>query len=104
LYKHPINITRIKKDKKFEETDLVLVEKPIDIFINSNPLVNIVCLPKDFKELALGFIYSVGLIDTIDDVKEIVIKEEEEKIEITLLESILNLLIRVVGYLRHGEP
>ncbi len=92
MYKRSIKITRIKKDKKFEETDLVLVEKAIDLFINLNPLVNIVCLPKDLKELALGFIYSVGLIDNIKEVKEILIKEQEERIDITLIDSKFNLL------------
>lgn len=91
MYKRSVKITRIKKDKKFEETDLVLVEKAIDLFINLNPLVNIVCLPKDLKELALGFIYSVGLIDNIKEVKEILIKEQEERIDITLIDSKLNL-------------
>ncbi|MFW9952585.1 MAG: formate dehydrogenase accessory sulfurtransferase FdhD [Candidatus Thorarchaeota archaeon] len=92
MYKKSFSITRIKKDKKFKDTDEVLVEKPIDIIINSNPLVNIVCLPKDLKELALGFIYSIGLIDSINDIKDIIISELEEKIDINLIESKINLL------------
>jgi FdhD protein len=92
LYKKSVPITRIKKDNKIKETDLVLVEQPIDLFINSNPLVNIVCLPKDLRELALGFIFSIGLIDSINDVKKISIKEQEGKIEIELIDSKISML------------
>ena len=50
--------------------DEVLVETPIDILINSKPLVNIVCLPKDLQDLAVGFLFSVGLIDSVNEVKD----------------------------------
>ncbi|MFX0008694.1 MAG: formate dehydrogenase accessory sulfurtransferase FdhD [Candidatus Hermodarchaeota archaeon] len=92
MYKRSISTTRIKKGKKIKEMDEVLVETPIDIFINSQPLVNIVCLPKDLQDLALGFLFSVGLIDSVNDVKDIVIDEQEQKVELTLDDSKLDLL------------
>lgn len=92
MYKRSISTTRIKKSKKIKEMDEVLVEKPIDIFINSKPLVNIVCLPKDLQDLALGFLFSVGLIDSVNQVKDIVIDEQEEKVELVLDDTKLDLL------------
>ena len=52
MFKRSVNITRIKKNEKIEEQDTVLVESPIDLHVNSEPLVNIICLPKNLKELA----------------------------------------------------
>ena len=53
MFKRSVNITRIKKSEKIEEHDTVLIESPIDLHVNSEPLVNIICLPNDLKELAV---------------------------------------------------
>jgi len=92
LFKRKVNITRIKKDVKEDLQDIVLIETPIDLFINSEPVANIICLRKDLKELAFGFLFSIGVINSADDVKEIKISELDSNIHITLQNSInLNL-------------
>lgn len=87
MYKRRIKVHQVKKNKIREISDIVLVEKPIDILVNSDPLVNIMCLPKDLKELATGFLYSSGLIDSINDIVGIGIDNINNKIEIQLEES-----------------
>ena len=59
MFQKKVNITRVHKEVKKEEMDTVLIESPIDIFVNSEPLVNIICLNKDLKELTVGFLFSV---------------------------------------------
>lgn len=88
MFKRSVNITRIKKSEKIEEHDTVLIESPIDLHVNSEPLVNIICLPNDLKELAVGFLFSVGIINSIEDIKEIIIEELENKISVELKDSI----------------
>ena len=88
MFKRKVNITRIKKDVKEELQDIVLIETPVDIFINSEPIANIICLRKDLKELAYGFLFSIGVINSIDDVKEFKISELDNNIYITLQNSI----------------
>jgi FdhD protein len=88
LFKRSVNITRIKKSEKENTQDIVLVESPIDIIVNSEPLVNIICLPKDLRELAIGFLYFIGIINTIDDIREIKIDELDNQIFINLNDSI----------------
>lgn len=88
MYKRSVKITRIKKDESVQMEDSVLIESPIDISINSIDLVNIICLPRDLKELAIGFLYSIGIINTIDDVKEIQVDELDNKIAVTLNENL----------------
>ncbi len=87
MFKRKLNILRIKKSEKEKTLDTILIEKFIDISVNSEPLANIVCLPLDLKELAVGFLFSIGIIDTIDEIKEIKINELENKIDIDLYNS-----------------
>ena len=84
MYQRKVNITRIKKNEKIDELDTVLIESPIDIIVNSEPLVNVICLPKDLRELTVGFLYSIGLIDSIDDIENIEVNELEGKILVDL--------------------
>ena len=88
MFKRKVNITRIKKDKKEDLQDTVLIEAPVDIYINSEPIVNIICLRKDLKELAFGFLFSIGVINSADDVKEIKTSELDNNIYVTLQNSI----------------
>lgn len=84
MYKRKIHITRIKNKKKSELIDDVLIEQSLDIYVNSEPLVNILCLPIDLKDLAIGFLYSVGIINSFDDIKNINLDEQEFEIYIQL--------------------
>ena len=90
MFKRKLNILRIKKSIEEKTLDTILIERFIDISVNSEPLVNIVCLPLDLKELSVGFLFSIGIIDTIDEIKEIKINELENRIDIDLYNSKLS--------------
>lgn len=101
MFKRPVKITRIKKEERSEIRDIVLIESPVDLIVNSEPLVNIICLPKDLKELSVGFLFSIGIINSIEDIKEVKIDEIENQIYVELSDSISfevkNLDINPVG-------
>lgn len=88
LFKRKVKIFRIQKDRKEEIDDIVLYETPIDLYVNSKQIVNIICLAKDLKELAIGFLYSLGIIESIKDIKEINVNELESSIYVILREDI----------------
>jgi len=88
MYQRKVNITKIHKGVKREEIDLVLIESPIDIIVNSEPLVNIICLNKDLKELTAGFLFSIGIINTIEDLSKIKIDQIEGKVYVELEKSL----------------
>ena len=88
MFQKKVKITRIHKGEKMEELDTVLLESPIDIFINSKPLVNIICLKKDLKELAVGFLFSIGIINGIDDINIIKIDNVKGQVYVELVEAI----------------
>ncbi len=88
MFKRKINITRINKTKKEEIVDVILYESAIDLFVNSEPLVNIICLPKDLKELSVGFLFSIGVINSINDIEEIDVNELEYSVHVKLNDNI----------------
>jgi FdhD protein len=88
VFKRSVNITRIKKNERIDERDTVLIEQPIDLAVNSEPLANIICLPSDLKELAMGFLFSIGIVNSIKDIKEIKVDELDNKIDVILQSSI----------------
>jgi len=88
LFKRKVKIFRIKKDKKEEIEDIVLYESPIDLYVNSEQIVNIICLSKDLKELSVGFLFSVGIINSIGDIKEIIVDELENSVNVNLNNNI----------------
>ncbi len=88
MYQRKVNITKIHKGVIKEEIDLVLIESPIDIVVNSEPLVNIICLNKDLKELTAGFLFSIGIINTLEDISKIKIDQVEGKVYVELEKSL----------------
>lgn len=88
MYKRSVKISRINKSNKENTQDIVLVESPIDLIVNSDPLVNIICLPKDLKELSVGFLFSIGIINSITDIKEVRVNELENQIYVELSDSL----------------
>lgn len=87
LYKRNVNITKIIKNELREEIDSVLIETPINVLINDIPIVNLTCLPKDLKELAIGFLYSINILNSMNQVKNINVDEINGKVDIYLKDS-----------------
>lgn len=88
MFKRSVTISRIKKNQKTDFEDTVLIEEPIDIYVNSEALVNIICLPHDLKELSIGFLYSIGIINSIKEIKKLKVNTLENSVHITLIDNI----------------
>jgi len=86
-FKRKVNITKIKKEQKVDEIDIVLIESAINLIVNSKSIVNIICLPRDLKELAVGFLFSIGIINSYREIKELSINELEGKIIVDLFDN-----------------
>jgi len=88
VFQKKVKITRISKEEKKEELDTVLLESPIDIFVNSKPLVNIICLNKDLKELTIGFLFSIGIINDIEDINILKVDNTGGQVYVELVDSV----------------
>ncbi len=64
---------RLKGDDIFaeEESDNVVVEKKLSIFLNDKELVSILCIPVNIKELVTGFLYTERIIKDIVEIESI---------------------------------
>ncbi len=71
-----IQIKRINNNVQEEITDLIIEEIPLDIFVNYEFYAALMCTPIEVRELAIGFLFSEGIISSIKSITSI-----EEKFE-----------------------
>ena len=70
-----VNILRLNEDSASEIEDTVVREFPLTIILNDQELVTMLCSPANQKELAVGFLYSEGLIETRVEIKNVTLHE-----------------------------
>lgn len=71
------NIIRIKGDKISNEEDIVIRECPFTIVLNEKKIVTLPCSPDCLGNLAIGYLYSEGYIDSISQIQDITIDEDK---------------------------
>jgi len=63
--------------KSEELTDYVAEEKPFYLFVNTTFWATILCSPADLRELAVGHFLSEGVLKSVEEIEEVVLKEPE---------------------------
>lgn len=66
-----VRIKKINNDSIEDTTDFIIVEKLLNIFVNYEFYSALMCTPSEEKELALGFLFSEGMIPSINSVESI---------------------------------
>jgi FdhD protein len=71
-------VTLIRMDRDTRETlqGEVAREFPLTIMFNDEQLATLLCSPDDMENLAVGFLYSEGLIRTREEIKAITLDEQ----------------------------
>jgi FdhD protein len=64
--------------------DFVAEEKPFYVFVNTTFWASILCSPTDLKELAVGHLLDEGVINSIEEITEITLKETENTCTVKL--------------------
>lgn len=72
-----IEINRVKGTTVTKEDDILVIEYPLTIFLNEEEIITILCSPKDLKELGVGFLFSEGFLNDINDLIAIDVDEEK---------------------------
>jgi len=70
-----VAIQRVTAFEKEEAEDIIVREFPLTIIFNGQELVTLLCSPADLKYLAIGFLFSEGLLKNKDDIKQIIVDE-----------------------------
>ncbi len=70
-------VRRVSGERKDEIEDIVAKEFPLTIILNDQELVTLFCSPMNLKSLAVGFLFSEGLIGSKDEIREIMLEEQK---------------------------
>ncbi|GAB6073935.1 formate dehydrogenase accessory sulfurtransferase FdhD [Nautilia lithotrophica] len=76
-------IKKVKNGKKFDFEDTLIREIRTDIFVNGEKAVSMMATPVDLKALAIGYLISEGVINSINDIEKIELKNEGLIIDVT---------------------
>lgn len=68
-----LRLVRVTEEGQEEVSDIVVKESPLTIVLNGTELVTLLCTPTKLKELAVGFLYSEGLLKGKNDIKRITV-------------------------------
>jgi len=68
---HRLNIVRVSGTTTTRQSDVVVKESPVTIFLNDVDLVSLLCSPKDLEYLAAGFLFGEGFIKNRVEIKRI---------------------------------
>lgn len=71
-----ITILRITEQGRSSVERAVTREFPLTIVLNNQELVTLLCSPKDLKYLAVGFLFSEGLVKSKEEIKKVIIDEQ----------------------------
>ena len=66
----------------------IIVESPVNISVNSKYWLTLMCTPTNLEELASGFIYNEGIIESASEIKLIDICDDKTSIDIWLNHSV----------------
>jgi FdhD protein len=66
-------IQRITAEGRIETQDTVVQELPLTIFLNDKELATLLCSPSALDALAVGFLFSEGIIESKDEIAEIAV-------------------------------
>jgi len=71
-----VPISRLTDEGQINLDDLIVREFPLTIIFNNQELVTLLCSPKDLKYLAVGFLFSEGLLNSKDEIKKVLVDEQ----------------------------
>ncbi|UCG63893.1 MAG: formate dehydrogenase accessory sulfurtransferase FdhD [Deltaproteobacteria bacterium] len=83
-----VPILRVIKESQKQVEDTVVTEFHLTIVLNNRELVTLLCSPAKLDFLTIGFLYSEGLINRKDIIKDIVLDPERGIMNVTTKEPI----------------
>ena len=83
-----LNVEKYTKNSITISEDTVIVEYPLTIYINDEEWITLLCSGKDQYYLAVGFMYSEGIIKSIDEIEDWHMNQKEGKIYLKVKDNI----------------
>ena len=73
--KHRFPVVHVTEEGRTDTEDVVTKELPVTIIVNNKELVTMLCSPSDLDSLAIGFLFSEGLLKNRDEIQGIIIDD-----------------------------
>jgi len=81
------SVLRVTEKGKESAEDMVTKELSLTIILNNRELVTLLCSPSNLKYLAVGFLFSEGLISGKDEIKKLTVDEERGVVRVETKED-----------------
>jgi FdhD protein len=82
-----VSILRITEGGRNETEDVVTKESSLTIILNNQELLNLLCTPTNLDYLAVGFLFSEGLLKSKDEIKEIIVDDQKGVVRVETKED-----------------
>ncbi len=82
-----INVLRLTEDGRESIEDIVVREFPVTIILNNEELVTMLCSPKNLDYLTVGFLFSEGLLENRDEIKNVLVDENRGIVRVNTIEE-----------------
>ncbi len=80
-------ILRLTREGGGSSEEVVAREFPVTIILNDQELVTLLCSPADLKYLAVGFLYSEGLLKSKGEITKILVDDERGVVRVGTVEE-----------------
>lgn len=81
-YLKKIIIDKVSGDEIKEVEDITIEEARLNVFLNGEKAISMMCIPIDQKAHALGFLMSENVITSMNDLEEITLSEDGLRVDI----------------------
>lgn len=81
-YLKKIIIDRVNGDEITEAEDVTIEEARLSVYLNGEKIISMMCIPKDQKAHAVGFLMSENVIADISDIEELEVSEDGLRVDI----------------------
>ena len=71
-----MQICKFQNNRFINVCDEVIVEFPFEIYVNDEKLITLMCTPNNLDYLAIGYLFSDGIINNYNDIEEIIINKD----------------------------
>ncbi len=81
-YLKKVIIDKISGNKAIEFDDVTIDESRLNLYLNGQKAISMMCIPKDQDAHAIGFLMSENVISNIDDIETLTVSEEGLRVDI----------------------
>jgi len=82
-----VTILKFSDENSTSIEDIVARELPLTIIYNNKELVTLLCSPKDLNYLAIGFLYSEGLLKHKDEINKVTVDNQRGVVRVETSED-----------------